>query len=94
MRLPFGVYRSPPSVGSRSVPTRNSTLYLALNKTARDRMLSVVRVATIFLPRIEIAWRDPSAAGTGNMASALSASGVAPVYGRIGGRKDGYKGGL
>ena len=74
MRLPFGVHRSPPSVGSRSVPTRNSTLYPALSKTARDRMLSVVRVATIFLPRIEIAWRDPSAASTGNTASALSAS--------------------
>jgi len=45
----------------------------------RDRKLSVARVATIFLPRIEIAWRDPSAASTGNMASALSASVVAPV---------------
>ena len=42
-------------------------------------MLSVVRVATMFFPRIEIAWRDPSAAITGNMASALSASVAAPV---------------
>ena len=32
-------------------------------------MLSVVRVATIFLPQIEITWRDPSAAITGNTAS-------------------------
>jgi hypothetical protein len=40
-----------------------------LSKTVRDRMLSVVRVATIFLPQVEITWRDPSAAITGNTAS-------------------------
>jgi hypothetical protein len=79
IHLPFGVYQSPPSVGSRSVPTRKLTLYTALSKTARDRMLSVVRVATIFLPRIEIAWCDPSAAMTGNTESAFSASVAAPV---------------
>ena len=42
-------------------------------------MVSVAHVATIFLPLIEIAWRYPSAAITGNTASALSASVEAPV---------------
>ena len=56
--------------------TRKLTLYPALSKTARDRMLSVVRVATIFLPQIEIAWRDPSAAITGKTASALCSLGL------------------
>ena len=37
-------------------------------------MLSVVRVATIFLPRIEIAWRDPSAAITGIRSLGLGCS--------------------
>ena len=45
----------------------------------QDVICLFARVATIFLPRIETAWRDPSAASTGNTASALSASGVAPV---------------
>ena len=45
-------------------------------------MVSVAHVATIFLPLIEIAWRYPSAAITGNTASALSASVVAPVIPR------------
>ena len=42
-----------------------------------------MRVATIFLPRIEITWRDPSAAITGNTASALSASIVACDTGEL-----------